>query len=79
MPRRVKRKSDGGEDRDIGECSVWAGALAPPRALSQRAPSAGYAGFFVSLATITASQLLPKLDGTKAFWMRTVGTEIFRR
>jgi hypothetical protein len=32
----------------------------------------------VSLATMTAIPLLPKLDCTKAFWMRTVGTEIFR-
>jgi Na+/proline symporter len=34
-------------------------------------------GMSVSLATMTTIQLLPKLDCTKAFWMRTVGTEIF--
>jgi hypothetical protein len=34
-------------------------------------------GMCVSLATMTTIQLLPKLDCTKAFWMRTVGTEIF--
>jgi SSS family solute:Na+ symporter len=34
-------------------------------------------GMIVSLATMTAIQLLPKLDCTKAFWMKTVGTEIF--
>ena len=35
------------------------------------------AGMIVSLATMTTIQLLPKLDCTKALWMKTVGTEIF--
>jgi Na+/proline symporter len=34
-------------------------------------------GMAVSLAVMTGIQLLPKLDWTKALWMRTVGTEIF--
>jgi hypothetical protein len=31
----------------------------------------------VSLAVMTAIQLLPRLDSTKALWMQVVGTEIF--
>ena len=34
-------------------------------------------GMVVSLATMTAIQLLPKLDCTRALWMKLVGTEIF--
>jgi len=34
-------------------------------------------GMAVSLATMTAIQLLPKLDCTKAFWMKIIGTEVF--
>ena len=34
-------------------------------------------GMAVSLAVMTAIQLLPKLDCTKALWLKTVGTEIF--
>lgn len=34
-------------------------------------------GMVVSLATMTAIQLLPKLDCTKDLWMKVVGTEIF--
>src|SRR5439155_25106680 len=34
-------------------------------------------GMLVSLATMTAIQLLPRLDWSKEFWMKTVGTEIF--
>ena len=34
-------------------------------------------GMVVSLAAMTAIQLLPKLDCTKALWMKIVGTEIF--
>jgi solute:Na+ symporter, SSS family len=34
-------------------------------------------GMMVSLATMTAIQLLPKLSWTKELWMKTVGTEIF--
>jgi len=34
-------------------------------------------GMIVSLVTMTGIQLLPKLDCTKAIWMRIVGTEIF--
>src|SRR5258705_10501478 len=35
------------------------------------------AGMLLSLAVMTAIQLLPKLDSTKDLWMKTVGTEIF--
>jgi SSS family solute:Na+ symporter len=35
------------------------------------------AGMLLSLTVMTAIQLLPKLDSTKGFWMKTVGTEIF--
>ena len=35
------------------------------------------AGMIVSLAVMTTVQFLPKLDGTKDLWMKTVGTEIF--
>jgi SSS family solute:Na+ symporter len=34
-------------------------------------------GMLVSLALMTAIELMPKLEFTKEFWMRTVGTEIF--
>ena len=34
-------------------------------------------GMIVSLAVMTGIQLLPKLDCTKALWMKTVGTDIF--
>jgi Na+(H+)/acetate symporter ActP len=34
-------------------------------------------GMIVSLTTMTAIQLLPKLDCTKAFWMKIIGTEVF--
>ena len=34
-------------------------------------------GMLVSLVTMTAIQLLPRLDWSKEFWMKTVGTEIF--
>ena len=34
-------------------------------------------GMIVSLATMTILQLLPKLDCTKALWMKVIGTEIF--
>jgi len=34
-------------------------------------------GMIVSLACMTAIQLLPKLDCTKALWMKVVGAEIF--
>jgi solute:Na+ symporter, SSS family len=34
-------------------------------------------GMVVSLATMTTIQLLPKLECTKALWMKVVGTEIF--
>jgi len=34
-------------------------------------------GMIVSLATMTALQLLPKLDCTNALWMKVVGAEIF--
>jgi len=34
-------------------------------------------GMLVSLAAMTAIQLLPKLDSTKDWWAKTVGTEIF--
>jgi Na+/proline symporter len=34
-------------------------------------------GMVVSLVTMTAIQLLPKLDWTKDLWMKTIGTEVF--
>ena len=34
-------------------------------------------GMAVSLASMTTIQLLPKLDCTRDFWMRTVGPEIY--
>jgi Na+/proline symporter len=34
-------------------------------------------GMFASLAIMTAIQVLPKLDATREFWLRVVGTEIF--
>ena len=34
-------------------------------------------GMLVSLACMTAIQVLPRLNWSKDFWMRTVGTEIF--
>jgi solute:Na+ symporter, SSS family len=34
-------------------------------------------GMLASLATMTAIQVLPKLEATQAFWMKYVGTEIF--
>ena len=34
-------------------------------------------GMCLSLVVMTAIQTLPKLDSTRAFWMRTVGAEIY--
>jgi Na+/proline symporter len=34
-------------------------------------------GMIVSLTTMTAIQLLPKLDCTKTLWMKIIGTEVF--
>jgi SSS family transporter len=34
-------------------------------------------GMLVSLATMTAIEVLPNLSSTRAFWMQTIGTEIF--
>jgi Na+/proline symporter len=34
-------------------------------------------GMLVSLALMTAIQLLPKLEFSRNFWVRTIGTEVF--
>src|SRR5207302_5373498 len=34
-------------------------------------------GMLVSLAVMTAIQLLPKMDWTKDWWTQTIGTEVF--
>jgi hypothetical protein len=34
-------------------------------------------GMLVSLSVMTAIETLPRWHATRAFWMRTIGTEIF--